>query len=52
MPTYVFRCPRCGSRFEKVLTFDESEKVTCPTCKEKADRLISKTSHVWKGERP
>jgi putative FmdB family regulatory protein len=35
MPTYVFRCVKCGEEFEKIMTVAQREKArpACPTCK-------------------
>jgi putative FmdB family regulatory protein len=35
MPTYVFRCAKCGEEFEKVMSVDQREKArpACPSCK-------------------
>ncbi len=35
MPTYVFRCEKCGERFERSMTVAEHDtaKPPCPKCK-------------------
>jgi putative FmdB family regulatory protein len=35
MPTYPFRCSKCGAEFERVMTVAEREKArpVCPDCK-------------------
>jgi len=35
MPTYVFRCAKCGKTFEKTMTVAERERArpACPKCK-------------------
>jgi putative FmdB family regulatory protein len=35
MPTYVFKCVKCGAEFERVMTVAQREtaKPACPTCK-------------------
>jgi putative FmdB family regulatory protein len=35
MPTYEFRCSKCGEQFERVMTVAEREKArpACPKCK-------------------
>jgi putative FmdB family regulatory protein len=35
MPTYVFRCVKCGHEFERVMTVTQREKArpSCPKCK-------------------
>ena len=48
MPTYEYRCEKCGE-------FEYSQRITapalqrCPTCKRKVRRLISNTSFQLKG---
>jgi putative FmdB family regulatory protein len=48
MPTYEYRCEKCGE-------FEYSQRITdpalqrCPTCKRKVRRLISSTSFQLKG---
>ncbi len=34
MPTYEYRCDRCGEEFGRVMSLSEHEtvKVTCPKC--------------------
>jgi putative FmdB family regulatory protein len=35
MPTYVFRCIKCGEEFEKTMTVAQREtaRPACPACK-------------------
>lgn len=33
MPTYDFRCKRCGHRFSVITGINERGKVNCPECK-------------------
>ncbi|MCU0304834.1 MAG: hypothetical protein MUC56_12345 [Thermoanaerobaculales bacterium] len=35
MPTYVFRCVKCGEEFERIMTVAEREKArpACPACR-------------------
>ncbi len=42
MPTYLYRCQKCGAGFERTehLAEHESTKLRCPKCKS------SKVSHV------
>jgi len=39
MPTYEYRCEKCGKEFELMLSLREREeqasKITCPKCKSK-----------------
>ncbi|MFA5866329.1 MAG: zinc ribbon domain-containing protein [Phycisphaerae bacterium] len=39
MPTYQYRCRKCGKTFEKTATFSEHEQQTkpaCPKCKSRS----------------
>jgi putative FmdB family regulatory protein len=38
MPTYSFRCKKCGKRFQEILSFREYEerKRKCPKCGSKS----------------
>lgn len=53
MPLYEYRCPKCGTQFEKRVRFSEAEEPqACPneSCDEKdSKRLISRTSFSLKG---
>jgi putative FmdB family regulatory protein len=40
MPTYDYKCPQCGNRFEKFKPMNDPE-ARCPICGAKASRLIS-----------
>ncbi len=40
MPTYDYKCPECGKRFEDYLPMSDPE-TECPVCGAKAERLIS-----------
>lgn len=33
MPTYDFKCEKCGLKFEKSLKMSESNETDCPACK-------------------
>ena len=37
MPTYEYRCEKCGTEFTEILSLAEHEdiKVACPECKSK-----------------
>ncbi len=43
MPLYDFRCEECGARFERRLSFSQSDTaVACPTCaSQQTRRLLS-----------
>lgn len=34
MPTYVFKCPKCGNVFEQLMTIGEYEQYSKPKCVE------------------
>lgn len=41
MPTYEYRCRKCGKKFEKYQQITEPPVTSCPFCKGKVERLIS-----------
>ena len=50
MPTYVYECQICGSRFEKYQGMNEAKLKECPKCKGVLRRLIGKgTGIIFKG---
>ena len=50
MPTYEYECTACGNEFERDQRISEDPIKKCPKCgKQKAKRLISRTSFVLKG---
>ena len=51
MPMYEYECGNCGSRFERLLSYSESEKPQkCEECgSDKAKKQISRTSFALKG---
>lgn len=40
MPTYVYRCPR-GHEFERFQKITDPPAAACPTCGERAERVIT-----------
>ena len=40
MPTYDFKCPKCGHRFDVFKSIHDETDEICPVCGEKAKRLI------------
>ncbi|MBN2358349.1 MAG: zinc ribbon domain-containing protein [Deltaproteobacteria bacterium] len=34
MPIYEFKCPRCGAKFEELVSRNATDKVVCPECGE------------------
>jgi len=50
MPVYEYQCGACGHEFEREQRISEDPIKKCPKCgKQKAKRLISRTSFVLKG---
>lgn len=45
MPTYEYRCPRCG-RFEAFQSIKEEALAACPTCASPVKRLISANVNI------
>ena len=41
MPTYDYKCPKCGTVFERVQKITSSPKLPCPKCGATAQRVIS-----------
>ncbi len=41
MPTYEYRCPECGNRFEKFQRMTEQPVAECPRCGAAAERRLS-----------
>jgi putative FmdB family regulatory protein len=40
MPTYDYRCRRCGEVFEVFHSMSDDRARRCPTCRARADRMI------------
>jgi len=49
MPTYEYRCPKCGTLFERVQKITARLGARCPECGAKAERQLSATGLVFKG---
>ena len=50
MPTYEYRCEKCGHEFERGQRITENPVKSCPACRaKKVRRLISRTAFVLKG---
>lgn len=32
MPLYEYRCPHCGSEFERLSSYTQADMVACPVC--------------------
>jgi|SRR5579859_643798 len=41
MPTYEYRCPKCGTEFEAFQKITAKPAAQCPKCGAKAKRLMS-----------
>jgi|WetSurMetagenome_2_1015567.scaffolds.fasta_scaffold1442766_1 putative FmdB family regulatory protein len=41
MPTYDYRCPKCGNEFEAFQPISAPPNANCPVCGEPAKRMIS-----------
>jgi putative FmdB family regulatory protein len=41
MPTYEYKCPKCGTEFEAVQKMSAKPAAKCPKCGAKAVRLMS-----------
>lgn len=51
MPIYEYRCKECHQVFEDYVTqINDAETAICPVCDSAAERIISNTSFVLKGE--
>ena len=50
MPTYDYRCRKCGHRFELFHSIKDEKPKRCPRCKGRAERMISSgTGLIFKG---
>lgn len=51
MPTYEYRCPDCGHRFERFQRMTEAPGASCPACGAAAERLLSAgAGFLFRGE--
>jgi len=51
MPTYEYRCPSCGHRFELFQRMSDTPGAPCPSCGEAAERLLSAgAGFLFKGD--
>ena len=41
MPTYDYKCPKCGTLFERVQKMKDPHVAKCPKCGAKAERQLS-----------
>lgn len=50
MPIYEYECTKCGSRFERLVSFNEQPKISCDSCNGKhIRRILSTGAFVFKG---
>jgi putative FmdB family regulatory protein len=50
MPTYEYKCEKCGRKFEIFQSIKDDPLKTCPKCKGKVKRLISTgAGFIFKG---
>jgi len=51
LPTYEYRCPKCDAEFERILKFEQyRDPQECPECGAIADKMVSESSFVLKGD--
>ena len=51
MPTYDYRCTKCGKEFEVFHKISETPKILCPECSAAAEKMISSSSNfILKGD--
>lgn len=41
MPTYGYRCPKCGHEYEKFQKISDKARAKCPQCGARGERVIS-----------
>lgn len=55
MILFTFKCKDCGKEFETLVKRDELDKVTCPDCEGKAEKIITgcklKFNEDWRMKR-
>lgn len=49
MPTYAYRCEKCGVEFERFQKFSDKPLTKCPECKGKVRRVPQAAGVVFKG---
>jgi putative FmdB family regulatory protein len=49
MPTYEYRCGRCGEHLEVVQSFRDEPLSTCPSCGGELHKVFSPIGIVFKG---
>jgi putative FmdB family regulatory protein len=41
MPTYRYRCPKCGQEYEKLQKISDTTLAKCPKCGTRGERMIT-----------
>ena len=49
MPTYEYRCKKCGEHLEVVQSFSDEPLKVCPNCKGQLQKVFSPVGIVFKG---
>lgn len=49
MPTYTYRCQKCGEEFERFQSMSDEPVKRCPACKGKVQRTFHPVGIVLKG---
>ena len=49
MPTYEYRCKKCGEHLEVVQSFSDAPLKVCPNCKGQLQKVFSPVGIVFKG---
>lgn len=50
MPTYSYRCPKCGREYDKLQKISDNKRAKCPKCGARGERMISGgVGFVFKG---
>ena len=49
MPTYEYRCKKCGEHLEAVQSFSDAPLKVCPNCKGQLQKVFSPVGIVFKG---
>jgi putative FmdB family regulatory protein len=49
MPTYEYRCKKCGEHLEAVQSFSDAPLKVCPACKGQLQKVFSPVGIVFKG---
>lgn len=41
MPTYQYKCPKCGHDYDKLQSINDNSRARCPKCATRGERVIS-----------